>query len=74
MGRAPVAGETIYNRSNLVSKGLLAAIQTTPVISAIDYSLNEIERALATWQPAENRLVVFPEMATTGYFLGIANT
>lgn len=49
-------------------EGLLAVIQTAPRIYDLDHNLEQVDAALNSLQPAENRLVVFPEMATTGYF------
>lgn len=50
--------------------GLLAAVQMSSELGEIDKNLVVMEEALLSLPPASNRLVVFPEMATHGYFFG----
>lgn len=47
--------------------GLLAAVQMLAVPGDKDANLTMMETALAGLPPAANRLVVFPELASTGY-------
>lgn len=54
--------------SEAVSPGLLAAVQTTPVLGDVDGNMAAMAEALTQLPSAPHRLVVFPEMASTGYF------
>lgn len=51
-----------------VSPGLLAAVQTSPQPGDVEANLAAMDEALATLPAAPTRLIVFPEMACTGYF------
>lgn len=51
-----------------VSPGLLAAVQTSPRLGDVEANLDAMAGALADLPAAPARLVVFPEMACTGYF------
>lgn len=48
--------------------GILSVVQTSPVIGDVDNNLAHIEQVLASLPQVPHRLVVFPELATTGYF------
>lgn len=48
--------------------GILAAVQLHPRIGDVEHNLQLIEQSLAALKFKEHNLVVFPEMATTGYF------
>jgi len=50
------------------NSGLLAAIQLQPRIGDIEYNLSVIEQTLRALEFKEQNIVVYPEMATTGYF------
>ena len=50
--------------------GLLAAVQTRSETGMVETNLAKIEDALEGLPPAANRLVVTPEMGTSGYFFG----
>jgi len=50
------------------STGILAAVQMSSELGEIDNNLAAMEGALLSLPKAPNRLVVFPEMATHGYF------
>lgn len=51
--------------------GLLAVVQTTPKLGDVPENLAEIEDVLARLPDISNRLIVFPEMATSGYYFGM---
>lgn len=59
---------TRLERKSTPQRGLLAVVQTTPRVGDISYNLAEIEAALKSLEAHQNRLIVYPEMATTGYF------
>jgi predicted amidohydrolase len=48
--------------------GYLAVVQTSPRIDELHNNLEQIEASLKSLEPSKNKIVVFPEMATTGYF------
>lgn len=50
--------------------GLLVAVQTKPVKGQVAENLAAMEEVLAGLPSAGERLVVFPEMGTSGYFFG----
>lgn len=50
--------------------GLLAAVQMTAEPEQVEDNLTKIEGAIAGLPSAEHRLVVTPEMGTSGYFFG----
>jgi N-carbamoylputrescine amidase len=50
--------------------GLLVAVQTKAVTGQVAENLAAMEDVLAGLPNAEERLVVFPEMGTSGYFFG----
>jgi len=50
--------------------GLLAAVQMIAEPGQVEDNLAKIEGALAGLPPAERRLVITPEMGTSGYFFG----
>ena len=52
------------------SPGLLAAVQMSSLPGEVEGNLANMEAALASLPAAPERLVVFPEMATHGYFFG----
>jgi len=54
---------------SMPQKGLIAVAQTIPKIGKVDYNLEQIEQVLISLAPSKQSLVVFPEMATTGYFV-----
>jgi len=54
--------------SQATCPGLLVVVQMSSRVGEIDRNLAAIETALAGLPAASNRLVVFPEMATHGYF------
>jgi len=50
-----------------VSPGLLAVVQSAPVLGEVDTNMAASARALSELPFAANRLVVFPELVSTGY-------
>ena len=48
--------------------GLLVAVQTNPIVGEAVENLAEMERIISDVPPAPQRLFVFPEMGTSGYF------
>ena len=69
-------GETVSQKEVNVDEnietchGLLAAVQLSSEVGEIDKNLASMAQALNELPPAPNRLVVFPELATHGYFFG----
>ena len=60
----------VSTNSREACPGLLAAVQMSSEVGEIDKNFAVIESALASLPVALNRLVIFPEMATHGYFFG----
>jgi N-carbamoylputrescine amidase len=60
-----------YSLQDEMKSGLLAVVQTAPKLGLVPENLTEMESALAGLPDYENRLVVFPEMATSGYYFGM---
>ena len=50
--------------------GLLAAVQTQPKLGEISDNLAEMETVISALAPADERLVIFPEMGISGYYFG----
>ena len=63
-----VAADTSTPEAPQSKPGLLAAVQTQPAIGNVAENLAEMERVISALPSTEERLVVFPEMATSGYF------
>ncbi len=63
-----LAGEIIESQP-----GLLAAVQTQSALGEIAANLAEMETAISALACLPERLVVFPEMAVSGYFFGGRN-
>jgi predicted amidohydrolase len=60
--------DTLHHKAGRTRLGLLVAVQTQPKLGRISENLAEMGRVISGLPIAPDRLLVFPEMATSGYF------
>lgn len=54
-------------QGRMISPGVIAVVQFSPVLNEVDFNMKAAAAALSRVPGSGNRLVVFPEMASTGY-------